>query len=188
MENNDNWLSSNKTWKKWNTIIVGELLSYAGIDFKKPTDKERLVKEFKRRRKLSNMKLDYNRNQAAQKRSIKYPQHLKQVENSPKWKEFTNLKPGTYMTYKSRQYGEKDCHKLMRLLLHKKKSSNNEQERKRMIKTKEMNSKCLLGEIEADISHEMNNVYVVIASNTQVTQEHNNDYCEFCIHSNNKPK
>ncbi len=50
MENNDDWLSSNKTWKKWNTIIVGELLSYAGIDFKKPTDEERLVKEIKRRK------------------------------------------------------------------------------------------------------------------------------------------
>jgi hypothetical protein len=24
--------------------------------------------------------------------------------NNKKWKEFTNLKPGTYMTYKGRQY------------------------------------------------------------------------------------
>ena len=54
------------------------------------------------------MKLDNNREQAAQKRSIEYPNHLRQVENNKKWKEFTNLKPGTYMTYKSRQYGEKD--------------------------------------------------------------------------------
>jgi hypothetical protein len=35
MENNADWLASNKTWKKWTTIGVGELLSYAGIDFKK---------------------------------------------------------------------------------------------------------------------------------------------------------
>jgi hypothetical protein len=41
------------------------------------------------------------------------------VENSPKWKEFTNLKPGTYMAYKSRQYGEKDGHKLMKAILYK---------------------------------------------------------------------
>jgi hypothetical protein len=47
------------------------------------------------------MKLDNNRKQAAQKRSIEYPNHLKQVENNKKWKEFTNLKPGTYMTYKA---------------------------------------------------------------------------------------
>jgi hypothetical protein len=26
--------------KKWNMTIVGELLSYAGIDFKKPIDEE----------------------------------------------------------------------------------------------------------------------------------------------------
>ncbi len=51
MENNADWLTSNKTWKKWTTIGVGELLSYAGIDFKKPTDEEQLVKEIKRRKK-----------------------------------------------------------------------------------------------------------------------------------------
>jgi hypothetical protein len=47
------------------------------------------------------MKLENNQKQAAQKRSIKYPDHLKQVENNKKWKEFNNLKPGTYMTYKA---------------------------------------------------------------------------------------
>ncbi len=52
------------------------------------------------------MKLDNNRKQAAQKRSIKYPDQLKHVENNKKWKEFINLKPGTYMTYKIRQYSE----------------------------------------------------------------------------------
>jgi hypothetical protein len=70
------------------------LLSYAGIDFKKPTDEERLVKEINRSKKLTDMKLDNNRKQAAEKRGIKYPDHLKQVENVNKWKEFTNLKPG----------------------------------------------------------------------------------------------
>jgi hypothetical protein len=98
---------------------VGELLSYAGID-KKPTDEEQLVKEIKRRKKLNDMKLDNNRKQAAEKRSIEHPGHLKQVENNTKWKEFTNLKPGTYMTYKSRQYGEKDGHKLMKAIISQK--------------------------------------------------------------------
>jgi hypothetical protein len=79
------------------------LLSYAGIDFQKPTDEEQLVKEIKRRKKLDDMKLENNQKQATQKRSIEYPDHLKQVENNKKWKEFTNLKPGTHMTYKSRQ-------------------------------------------------------------------------------------
>jgi hypothetical protein len=71
------------------------------------------------------------RKQAAEKRCIEYSDHLKQVENNNKWKEFTNLKPGTYMTYKSRQYGEKDGHKLMKAIIAQKKSYNNEQERKR---------------------------------------------------------
>ena len=69
-----------KHGKKWNTIWVGKLLSYAGIGFKKPTDEEQLVKEIKRRKKLNDMKLENNQKQAAHKRSIKYPDHLKQVE------------------------------------------------------------------------------------------------------------
>ncbi len=82
------------------------------------------------------MKLDNNRKQAAERRSIKYPDHLKQVENNNKWKKFTNLKPGTYMTFKSRQYGEKDGHNLMKAIIAQKKSYNNEQERKRQKKQK----------------------------------------------------
>ena len=119
MENNADWLASNKTWTKWTGIGDGQLLSYARIDYQKPTDEERVVKEIKRRKKLNDMKLENNQKQAAQKRSIEYPDHLKQVENNNKWKEFTNLKPGTYMTYKSRQYGEKDGHKFMKVLLPK---------------------------------------------------------------------
>ncbi len=91
MENNDDWLASNKTWKKWTTIGDGELLSYAEINFQKPIDEERLVKKIKRRKKLNDMKLDNNRKQAAQKRSIEYPDHLKQVEINKKWKEFTDI-------------------------------------------------------------------------------------------------
>jgi hypothetical protein len=33
MEDIDDWLASNKTWKKWTRIGDGELLSYAGIKF-----------------------------------------------------------------------------------------------------------------------------------------------------------
>jgi hypothetical protein len=58
------------------------------------------------------------------------------VENNKKWKEFTNLKPGTYMTYKSKQYSEKDRHKLMKAFIAQKKSYYNEQERKRQKKQK----------------------------------------------------
>ncbi len=82
------------------------------------------------------MKLDNDRKQAVQKRSIEYPNHLKQVENNKKWKEFTNLKPGTYMIYKSRQYSEKDGNKSMKAIIAQKKSYNNEQERNRQKKQK----------------------------------------------------
>jgi hypothetical protein len=51
MENNTDWLASNKTWKKLTGIGDGQLLSYAGIDYQKPTDEERLVKKIKRRKK-----------------------------------------------------------------------------------------------------------------------------------------
>ncbi len=33
IENNDDWLASNKRWKKWTRIADGKLLSYDGINF-----------------------------------------------------------------------------------------------------------------------------------------------------------
>jgi hypothetical protein len=106
MEGNDDWLANNKTWKKRTRIGDGGSLSYAGINFNKPKDEEQVVKEIERGKRLNNRKLDDNRIEAVQKRSIEYPDQLKQLENNKKWKEFTNLKPGTKMTYKCRQYGE----------------------------------------------------------------------------------
>jgi hypothetical protein len=93
-------------------------------------------------KKLINRKLDNNRKQAAQKRSIEYPDQLKQVENNKKWKEFTNLNPGTYMTYKSSQYGEKDEHKSMKAIIAQKKSYKDKQERKRKKLKKRMPNIC----------------------------------------------
>jgi hypothetical protein len=60
MENITDWLASNKTWKKWTVVGDGELLSYAGIEYWKPTNEEQLVKEIKRRNKLNDMKLENN--------------------------------------------------------------------------------------------------------------------------------
>ena len=88
------------------------------------------------------------------------------------------------MTYKSRQYSEKDGHKLMKAIIAQKKSYNNEQERKRQKKTKEMNAKNLLGGIEGNVGNEINNINLVMASNTQVTQDHNNNNYELCVDSN----
>jgi hypothetical protein len=51
MADNDDWLANNKTWKKLTWIGDGELLSYDEINFHKPIDEERLVKEIKRRKK-----------------------------------------------------------------------------------------------------------------------------------------
>ncbi len=47
-----------------------------------------------------------------------------------------------------------------------------------------MNSKTLLGGIEGNISNEINNIDLVMASNTQVTQDHNNNNYELCVDSN----
>ncbi len=66
------------------------------------------------------------------------------------------------MTYKSRQYGEKDGHKLMKAIIAQMKSYNNEQERKRQKKSKEMNSKTLIGGIEGNVCNEMNNIDLVM--------------------------
>ncbi len=92
------------------------------------------------------------------------------------------------MTYKSRQYSEKDGHKLIKAIISQKKSYNNEQERKRQKKTKEMNSKTLLGGIEGNIGNEINNIDLVMVFNTQVTQDHNNNNYELCVDSNDISK
>jgi hypothetical protein len=47
-----------------------------------------------------------------------------------------------------------------------------------------MNSKTLLGGIEGNIGDEMNNIDLVMASNTQVTQDHKNNDNELCVDSN----
>jgi hypothetical protein len=52
MEDNDDWLAINKTWKKWTRLGVGGSLSYARIKLNKPKDEEQLIKEIKRRKKL----------------------------------------------------------------------------------------------------------------------------------------
>jgi hypothetical protein len=67
MEDNDDWLASNKTLKKWTRIGDGELLSYAGINFHKPIYEEQLVKEIKRRKQLNDRELDNNKNKLHKK-------------------------------------------------------------------------------------------------------------------------
>ena len=46
-----------------------------------------------------------------------------------------------------------------------------------------MNSKTFLGGIEGNVGSEINNIDLVMASNTQVTQEHNNNNYELCVDS-----
>jgi hypothetical protein len=46
-----------------------------------------------------------------------------------------------------------------------------------------MNSKTLLGGIEGNGGNEINNIDLVMAFNTQVTQDHNNNNYELCVDS-----
>jgi hypothetical protein len=46
-----------------------------------------------------------------------------------------------------------------------------------------MNSKTLLGGIEGNFGNEINNIDLVMAFNTQVTQDHNNNNYELCVDS-----
>jgi hypothetical protein len=130
MEDNDECLANIRTWKKWTGLGEVGSLSYAGIDSHKPKYEERSIKEIKRRKTLNNNKLEDNRRQSAQKRSIEYPAQLKQVDNNKKWKVWTELKPGTKMTYEGRKYGEKDEYKLTKAIIAQLKSYNDEKERK----------------------------------------------------------
>ncbi len=62
------------------------------------------------------------------------------------------------MTYKSRQYSEKDEHKLIKAIVAQKKNYNNGQEMKRQLKIKEINAKYLLKGIEGNVSDVLNNI------------------------------
>jgi hypothetical protein len=55
--------------------------------------------------------------------------------------------------------------------------------REKVKKTKEMNAKKMLGGIEDNAGSEINNIDLVMASNTKVTQEHNNNNYELCVDS-----
>ncbi len=91
------------------------------------------------------------------------------------------------MTYNSRQYGENAEHKLMKALIAQKKSYNNEQERKRQ-KIKKMNAKNLLEDIDRNVGDVLNNIDLVMAANTQESQEHNNNNYDLCVDSNDIAK
>ncbi len=48
-----------------------------------------------------------------------------------------------------------------------------------------MNTKNLLEGIEGNLGDVINNIDLVMASNTQESQEHNNNNYELCVDSNN---
>ncbi len=73
----------------------------------------------------------------------------------------------------------------MKAIIAQKKSYNDAQERKRQKNSKEMNSKTLLGGIEGNVGNEINIIDLVMAFNTQATQDHNNNNYELCVDSNN---
>jgi hypothetical protein len=187
LENNDDWLANNRTWKKWTGLAEVGSLSYAGMDFHKPKDEEQLITEIKRRKKLNDNKLEDNRRQVLQKRSIECPEQLKQVENNKKWKEWTDLKPGTKMTYKGREYNEKDEHKLMKAIIAQMKSHNNEQERKRFF-LKELNVSEALEGREGNVGDVSNKIDLVMAANTNESKENNNNDSESCVDGNDIAK
>jgi hypothetical protein len=51
-----------------------------------------------------------------------------------------------------------------------------------------MNAKKMLGVIEGNVGNEINNIDLMMAFNTQVTQEHNNNNYELCVYSNDTSK
>ena len=67
MEDNDDWLANNRSWKKQTRLGDGGSLSYAGLNFHIPKGEEQSVKEIKRRKKLNNKKLEDNEDKLRKK-------------------------------------------------------------------------------------------------------------------------
>jgi hypothetical protein len=91
------------------------------------------------------------------------------------------------VTYKGRQYGEKDEHALVKAIIAQMKNYNDEQERKRK-KFNEMNAKNALEGIEGNVGDVSNNIDQVMAARAHESQEHNNKYYELCVDSNDIAK
>ncbi len=70
------------------------------------------------------------------------------------------------MTYKGRQYVEKDKHKLIKATIAQMKRNNDEQERKRQ-KNKEMKAKNALEGIKGNVGDVSNKTDLVVAANTK---------------------
>ncbi len=91
------------------------------------------------------------------------------------------------MTYKGRQYGEKDEHNLMKANIAQRKNYNNEQEGKRQ-KIKEMKAENVLEGIEGNIGDVSNKIDLVMAAYTKGSQEINNNNYESCVDDNKLQK
>ncbi len=72
----------------------------------------------------------------------------------------------------------------MKAIIAQMKSYNEEKDKK----IKEINAKSVLEGIQGNIGDVSHNIYLVMAANTQESQEHNNNNYELCVHSNNIAK
>jgi hypothetical protein len=71
----------------------------------------------------------------------------------------------------------------MKSIIAQMKSCNDEQERKRLKKIKEMNTNNVLEGIEGNVGDVSHNIDLMMAANTQESQEHNNNNYELCVNS-----
>ena len=130
----DDRIKSNKTWIKWNQLNDGTSMKYGDKMFTKPEQSEQLKIELISKMKNYNAAKRKKSEDATPKRTrVKYDEAIGKINMNKTWIQWTTLKPGETLRYKSRVFRKDvpdDQEKLMTRIINGKDGYNKEKEKK----------------------------------------------------------
>ena len=130
----DDRIKSNKTWIKWNQINDGTSMKYGDKMFTKPEQSEQLKNELIRKMKnYDAAKRKKSEDDTPKRARVKYDEAIGKINMNKTWIQWTTLKPGETLRYKSRVFRKDvpdDQEKLMTRIINGKDGYNKEKEKK----------------------------------------------------------
>ena len=101
----DDRIKSNKTWIKWNQINNGTSMKYGDKMFTKPKQSKQLKIELIRKMKNYDAAKRKRSKDATPKRTqVKYDEPIGKINMNKTWIQWTTLKPGETLKYRSRVF------------------------------------------------------------------------------------
>ena len=105
MDKEDDRIKSNKTWIKWNQINNGTFMKYGDKMFTKPKQSKQVKIEQIRKMKNNNAAKRKRSKDATPKRTqVKYDEAIGKIIMHKTCIQWTTLKPGETLRYKSRVF------------------------------------------------------------------------------------